>query len=71
MHTDSLFPSSMKTAMENDSKAVSPGRSIRQPANKKDGKKEKGHWLCLQANKQTTYSQIETTAEDEHNLFIK
>ena len=41
MHSDSLFLYRMKAAMESDSKAFPPGRSGRQLAIKKDGKKEK------------------------------
>ena len=41
MHADSLFPCRMKTAMESDSKAFSPGRSIRQLAIKKKMEREK------------------------------
>lgn len=42
MHGESLFLCRMKAAMESDSKDFSPGRSVRQLAIKKDGKKEKG-----------------------------
>lgn len=44
VHLDafSLFPCRMKTAMESDSKAFSPGRTIRQLAIK-NGIKEKAH----------------------------
>lgn len=41
MHGESLFLCRMKAAMESDSKDFSPGRSVRQLAIKKDGKKEK------------------------------
>lgn len=62
-HVDafSLFPCRMKTAMESDSKAFSPGRTIRQLAIKKMERKKKLTDYVLQAfvpeiNKCNTFS---------------
>ncbi len=59
MHADSLFPCRMKTAMESDSKAFSPGRSIRQLAIKKKKKVKRKSSLIMFASLCATNKQMQ------------